>query len=247
MLKATASTDLPGVHRALVIAGPDTSEPPARLVLFLAGFLTSPWSYRQLLTQVADDRTLVVAPRMYRPGPAVLAGRFTADDEAERAATVVELLIARHDPAELWLAGHSRGGQVAWLLANRIDPAGVIAFDPVDGIGRNPSGLHAAAAPAGFASRTLVVGAGVGDRCAPSAVNHEHFAGSGPPGTVHVIVPTMGHGDLLDDRPAWASRHLCGGSAQPQCERATVGELATGFLDGDLPEPGETAVPYIVQ
>ena len=49
----------------------------------------------------------------------------------------------------LWLAGHSRGGQVAWRVA-QLDPdriAGLFLVDPVDGAGRDGGGPRAAAEP----------------------------------------------------------------------------------------------------
>lgn len=78
-----------------------------------------------------------------------------------------------------------------------------------------------------------VIGAGLGDRCAPAAVDHNHFAAAAPPGATHTVVTSMGHGDVLDDRPARAARLLCGGSADPGDERATVAELVTRFIEPD--------------
>jgi pimeloyl-ACP methyl ester carboxylesterase len=106
-----------------------------------------------------------------------------------------------------------------------------VVIDPVDGAGRNPTALSAAAEPAGFTSRTLVVGAGLGERCAPPAVNHRHFAAAAPPGSTHVVIDSMGHGDMLDDGAARASRRLCGGSDDPGHERRTLAELISGFVE----------------
>ena len=218
-----------------------------RLLVFLPGFLASPGSCRRLLDDVAASGVTVVAERLYRPGPSVLAGRFTADDEATAAERVVADARAVHAPDELWLAGHSRGGQAAWLLADRVTATGVIVLDPVDGAGRRPTALHAAAQPATFGARTLVVGAGRSGRCAPAAVNHEHFARAAPPGSTHVVLPAMGHGDILDDRPARLSRWLCGGSDEPANERATVAQLMSAFIADDLDAVGETPAAFVVR
>lgn len=217
-----------------------------RLLVFLPGFLVSPGSYRRLLDEVAQCGIEVIARRLYRPGPNVLAGRFTTEDEAAAAERVLADAVALHAPEEVWLAGHSRGGQAAWLLADRVDAAGLIVLDPVDGTGRRPTTLHAAARPATFGARTLVIGAGLAGRCAPAAVNHEHFARAAPPGSAHIVVPTMGHGDLLDDRPARVSQSLCGGSDRPADERSTVAQLMSAFIADELDTVTETPTPFVV-
>jgi acetyl esterase/lipase len=202
-------------------------------MVFLPGFMLSPWSYRSLFASLVSDRTSIVAPQMYRRGPGALAGHPSPSEEARYGIRVVEHVVATRRPDEVWLAGHSRGGQVAWRVAEHVDPDGVVVIDPVDGAGRNPTALAAAAEPAGFTSRTLVVGAGLGGRCAPATVNHEHFAAAAPPGSTHVVIDSMGHGDVLDARPARTARRLCGGSADPGNERRTVAELIERFVSGD--------------
>jgi hypothetical protein len=77
----------------------------------------------------------------------------------------------------------------------------------------------------------MVVGAGLGGRCAPNTVNHEHFARNGPAETVHVTLPGMAHGDLLDDRPARVARLLCGGGTNPAPQRATLARVVREFLE----------------
>lgn len=181
----------------------------------------------------ASDRTSIVAPQMYRRGLGPLTGHPSPAEEAERGTTLVEHAVATRGADEVWLAGHSRGGQVAWRVAEHVDPPGVVVIDPVDGAGRHPTTLTAAAERASFTARTLVIGAGLGGRCAPAAVNHEHFAAAAPPGTTHVVIDSMGHGDMLDDRPARGSRLLCGGSADPRREGSTVAELVRGFVEPD--------------
>lgn len=226
---------LPGTVRALLVDRAPAVDSVARLIVFFPGFMVSPWSYRSLFAAIVSNRASVVAPQMYRRGPRALAGHPSASEEAERGVRLVEHLRATRRPDELWLAGHSRGGQVAWRVAERVDPHGVVVIDPVDGAGRRPTTLVAAAAPAAFTARTLVIGAGLGGRCAPDPVNHRHFAAAAPPGATHVVIDTMGHGDVLDERPARASRRLCGGSADPASERRAVAELVTQFVEGVTP------------
>ena len=187
------------------------ARPLERLVVFFHGFMTTPTTYRTLLGALADERTVVVAPRMYRPGPAVLAGHPTATQEAAVGASIVDELRRSYAPHELWLAGHSRGGQVAWIVAGDTMPDGVIVVDPVDGGGPRATRPNATATPARFDCRTLVIGAGPGGRCAPARSITRRFAAAAPLGTTHVVVEAMGHADLLDDRPRRAARLLCPG------------------------------------
>lgn len=223
------------------------SPSPDRLVVFFHGFMTTPTAYRTVLGALADERTVVVAPRMYRPGPAALAGRPTATREACAGASIVDELRRFYNPAALWLAGHSRGGQVAWIVAGDTAPDGLIVIDPVDGGGPKATRLNATAVPAKFHARTLVVGAGRGGRCAPAAVNHDHFAAAAPPGAAHVVVREMGHADLLDDRPRRAARLLCPGHDRPDLARQTIIELMRAFLDGALAPSGTTSIAFDVR
>jgi pimeloyl-ACP methyl ester carboxylesterase len=210
--------------------GAASAGPAERLLVFFHGFMTSPRSYRLLLEGLADDRTVVIAPQMYRPGPAALAGRPSASEEAEAAIRVVEDLRRTYRPRELWLAGHSRGGQVAWLVAAAVDPDGVILIDPVDGGGPRATRPNATSSPAGFGASTLVIGAGLGGRCAPAGLNHERFAAVAPPGGTHVVLESMGHADLLDDRPRRAARLLCPGGDDPDHSRHELVGLMRGFM-----------------
>lgn len=167
-----AGSDLPGAIRTLLVDSGRSGGPVARLIVFLPGFMLSPWSYRSLFASIVSERTSIVAPQTYRRGPGALAGHPSPSEEAERGIRLVEHVVATRRPDEVWLAGHSRGGQVAWRVAEQVDPDGVVVIDPVDGVGRHPTALAAAAEPAGFTARTLVVGAGIGHRCAPASVNH---------------------------------------------------------------------------
>jgi len=227
---ATAA-DLPGAVRALLVDPGPSDAPVAHLIVFFPGFMVSPWSYRALFASIVSDRTSIVAPQMYRRGPGPLMGHPSPSEEAEAGILLVDHLASTRRADEVWLAGHSRGGQVAWRVAEQVAPDGVVVIDPVDGAGRHPTTPVAAAEPATFIARTLVVGAGLGGRCAPAAVNHQHFAAAAPPDATHVVLDSMGHGDLLDDRPARASRLMCGGSSDPRRERGTVAELIRRFVE----------------
>jgi len=228
---AESVLDLPGAVRALGLDSGRSDRPTPRLIVFFPGFMVSPWSYRSLFASIVSDRTSIVAPQMYRRGIEPLSGHPSPSDEAAAGIRLVEHVVATRRPDQIWLAGHSRGGQVAWRVAQHVDPDGLVVVDPVDGAGRHPTTLGAAAEAARFTARTLVVGAGLGGRCAPAAVNHEHFATAAPSGSSHVVVDSMGHGDVLDDRPARLARMLCGGSTDPRHERGTVAELVRRFVE----------------
>ena len=209
--------------------------------------MTMPTSYRTVLDALADERTVVTAPRMYRPGPAVLTGHPTALQEAVAGVTLVEELRRSCDPGELWLAGHSRGGQVAWLVARDTAPDGLIVVDPVDGSGPRGARPLATTAPAAFGCRTLVIGAGPGGRCAPDPVNHLHFAGQRPLGRRTWSSPTWATPTCSTTGWRRAARLLCPGHAQPDLARQTVVELMRAFLDGALPPVGATPVAFEVR
>ncbi|MFC6238107.1 poly(ethylene terephthalate) hydrolase family protein [Longivirga aurantiaca] len=206
-----------------------------RVLVFLPGFMTAAESYVEVLTPVADAGVTVLVPQLYRRGVGALAGRVPVSSEASAAADLVRVTAAERGTPLVHLGGHSRGGQAAWraaaLLAAEGLPAGLVVIDPVDGAGRRPTEADATAEPAAFDVRTLVIGAGLGGRCAPEAVNHAVFAAAAP-FAQHVLVTGMGHVDLLDDRPRALARRLCPGGPDPDSARTSVSALLVAFLAG---------------
>lgn len=204
-----------------------------RVLVFLPGFMQGATSYRMLLEPLTAQGFSVIVPQLYRRGPAVLTGRYSVEDEARDAAALVRGEADGRVDARVFLGGHSRGGQAAWRAANLLAgedlPTGLVLLDPVDGAGRAPSAPTASSDPVAFTCPCLVVGAGISGRCAPEPVNHDVFAAAAPYAR-HVVVPTIGHGDILDDRPAANARRLCGGAHDPAPGRATVTALLTEFL-----------------
>lgn len=217
--------------------------PGDRLLVFLPGFMSSAASYRSLLEPLTADGISVVVPQLYKRGLGALTGRATVEQEARDAADLVRE-VARSQPRVV-LAGHSRGGQAAWRAANLLAaeglPAGLVLVDPVDGSGRSPSARTATAADAVFASPCVVVGAGIGGRCAPEPVNHAAFAAATPRAR-HLVVTRLGHGDVLDERPRASARRVCGGAEDPEPGRAVVTHVLAAVLLGDdsrLPEASD--------
>ena len=209
-----------------------------RVLVFLPGFMSAAASYRMLLEPLTAHGISVVVPQLYRRGPAVLAGRFTVEDEARAAAALVRGEAGGRDDRTVVLGGHSRGGQAAWRAANLLAaerlPEALVLVDPVDGAGRRPDVPTATALPVAFRCPCLVVGAGIPGRCAPEPVNHRVFAAAAP-GARHVVVDSIGHGDVLDDRPAATARRLCGGAPDPVPGRAVVTTLITDLVLGRNP------------
>lgn len=216
---------------------------PRSTVVFFHGFPARPGDYLDLLEHVASHGFRIVALRTNRPGFALFSGRLTVADEAARALPAVEEADSRFGP--ITLAGHSRGGQLAWRLASRLAPAALLLLDPVDGSGRGTS-PDAAAAPAEFDCRTVILAATPG-RCAPHHIGPEVFAAASPPGLRHAAVDG-GHADILSGRRLWIARMLCPGAADPDPVRRAFAGLAIAALRGDeapLPAPvGVTVVSW---
>jgi len=214
-----------------------------RVLVFLPGFLNAAASYRALLEPAAAAGTTVIVPQLYARGIGALAGRVPVSAEAGAAADLVRDTEDQRGTTQVFLAGHSRGGQAAWraagLLAAEGLPAGLVLFDPVDGEGRRPSAPVATATPAAFGCLTLVIGAGLGGRCAPEPVNHRAFAAA-TPRALHVVVRGLGHADLLEGRARSLGRRLCGGADDPDPGRTACSALLTAFLAGD---PAGASVP----
>lgn len=206
------------------------SEHP-RVLLFLPGFLSPAGAYRELLEPIAASGAAQVhVPVFYRPGIPALLGHPSVRGEARAAAAMVEGLVSER--REVWLGGHSRGGQAAWIAAGLAPAAGLVLVDPVDGSGpRSSATTTARRAP--FTVAPLIIGAGIGGRCAPARLNHERFAAAAPART-HVVVPGCGHADVLGGRVGAAGRRLCGGGPDPAAARDTVSALIAAFLAGEL-------------
>ncbi|MEI8081291.1 MAG: alpha/beta fold hydrolase [Actinomycetes bacterium] len=216
-----------------------------RFLVFLPGFLISPESYRGLFAGISGSDLTVVVPRLYRRGPRVMLGRFTVDDEARRAVEVVRQR-AKTD-VKIWLGGHSRGGQAAWLadrlLAERgTSMEGLILVDPVDGSGPRSAELHATKTTSDFEHRPLIMGAELGGKCAPTALNHDQFARAAG-SSWHLVIEDMGHADIMTGHALSFGRRLCAGGADPDQSRMLVRSLVQDYLSGVIdsawsPPPG---------
>ena len=209
--------------------------PSAEILIFLPGFLGRPKQYTDLLTPLAGLGLNLLVPNLHKNWRRELSGAFTAEDESRIAVTVVQDQIQQG--RKVWLAGHSRGGQVAWRAAESLAIEGLILVDPVDSDGRHVRPTVTVRDP-DFDLEPLTIGAGVGGRCAPTGVNHEVFAArvSGP----HLVLPQCGHADMLNDPARKAARRICPGGPDPDAQRATLAELMALFITGEL-DPQATA------
>ncbi len=236
-----------GLPAPLLIFAPETAG-TYPVVVFHHGFITRNTAYSEVLRHLAGHGFVVVAPQMYEPGLPALLGRPTAAEEAAAARELLAWLDGHlaaavgvdADTGRLGLAGHSRGGKVAWLVLTG-DPARAAALalvDPVDGTGgplANQS--RAVQGPAAFDVPTLVLGSGLGGSCAPEGDNHEVFFAAAPSPAWHVVVADAGHADMLDEEVAASAAAICAtGPDRAGMRRLTAGLLTAlfrGTLQGD--------------
>ncbi len=222
--------------REILVIGDDWS----RVLLFLPGFLAKPDHYRVFLSEVAGGSITVVCPLLGKSGISALTGRSTPSVEAAAAVDLVDMIRSSHNPESVWIGGHSRGGQVAWLVANSLaieskECDGVVLVDPVDGSGPRAPRPNATTKSAEFNAPTLIIGAGIGSRCAPAGLNHAAFAACSPDATEYEIYPNMGHADLLTGIPGWIGRTLCKSGPNPANERkATARQVSRFLMDGHV-------------
>ncbi|MFN8026777.1 MAG: hypothetical protein U0W40_10625 [Acidimicrobiia bacterium] len=198
--------------------------------LFLPGFACPTHAYGAFLASIGASGVAITAHDPSRGLFAQVTGRSTPDEEAGRIVAVAEEL--RAGTAPLVLAGHSRGGFVAYLAAAEVQPAALVLVDPVSGGGppwAKPDPLPAI----GWAGPTLVLGCGKGGHCAPEGRNHEVFtaslAWSGVDCT-HLVVDDSGHADMLDGHLRTMGRLVCSRGSDPDRARAALADHVVSFL-----------------
>ena len=200
----------------------------ARCLLFVPGFMTPVEAYRDLLEPLVSPGLQVGVLGVVPPGPRALLGRVTPHQEADAVAAVAAERVARGQ--QVWLGGHSRGGQVAWRAAESTEPCGLVVVDPVDGHGPRTGPDVTRRAPR-FAVRPTGVALGAPGRCAPAALGPRAFAAADPRVDL-VVVDDAGHADILGGRALTRGRLLCRGAADPAAVRAQVTALLAEVLAG---------------
>lgn len=214
---------------------------PFPVVVFQHGFMTLNSAYDQILSRVASHGFVVAAPQMYPPGIRALSGDPTAEEEAALALEHIdwlqeilpELAPQADVVSPVGIAGHSRGGKVAWFLATDHPErfAGIAGVDPVDGRG-GPRGNQPRVLDREFAYAfpSLVLGAGLSGSCAPEGENHVQFFHAVPVPAWHAVAADYGHGDMLDPLFAQLASGVCRSGRNPaDMRRFTAGILVAFF------------------
>lgn len=225
-----------GAPTALRIHAP-VSPDEYPVVVFQHGFMLRNSAYDEILQHVASHGFVVVAPQMYEPGIGPLLGNPTAAEEAELGRQILNWLpnhlqevtqfAARTD--RIGIAGHSRGGKVAWLMAVA-DPGrflGIAGVDPVDGAGGpfgNQSRVTQGTFP--FSIPALIIGTELGGDCAPTGDNHVQFYAASQSPAWHFVALNEGHGDMLDEPEAQSAAAFC--ASDP--DRSGMRQLTAGLL-----------------
>lgn len=158
---------------------------------------------------------------------------------------------------KLGIAGHSRGGKVAFALAlghtkTSLTYSVVLGIDPVDGMGKGnqtpPPVLTYVPRSFDLNMPVLVIGSGLGEckknvlfpPCAPKGVNHKDFFNECCSPACYFVVKDYGHMDMLDDdtRGVRGNATYCtcknGKAREPM--RAFVGGIMVAFLKAYLQE-----------
>ncbi|XP_051125678.1 chlorophyllase-2 [Andrographis paniculata] len=260
----------------------DSSDPPRPLliwspaaagefpvVIFLHGYLLQNSFYTQLLRHISSHGFVVVAPQLYSvAGP-------NANQDISATAEIIEWLSenlcnylpenVRPNLKKLVLAGHSRGGKVAFALAlgkslsSPIKFSALIGVDPVDGMDKGqqtppavltyaPNSMDLNGAP------VLVIGSGLGDvrknpffpPCAPRGVNHKDFYNECCKPAHYFVAKDCGHLDVLDDETRGfrgrATYCLCKNGESRKPMRRFVGGVVVAFLRAYLEGDEESLV-----
>ncbi|EYU41443.1 hypothetical protein MIMGU_mgv1a010077mg [Erythranthe guttata] len=259
--RKNASSSSPPPKPLLICAPSEEGVYP--VLVFLHGFLLYNSFYSQLLQHVASHGFIVVAPQLYSiTGP-------DAKEEIKVTSEITNWLsngLSRFLPpnvepnlTKLALAGHSRGGKVAFASAlnnkqkspTSLKFSALIGVDPVDGTGKgeqHPLPVFTYT-PHSFdldGMGVLIVGSGLGEvkrnplfpPCAPKGVNHEDFYNECSKPVHYFVAKDYGHLDMLDDGTKGirgkASYCLCKNGESREPMRRFVGGVSVAFLRGYL-------------
>lgn len=244
--------------KPLLIARPSEAGEYPILVL-LHGYLLYNSFYSQLIQHIASHGFIVIAPQLY-----ILAGPDTTDEIKSTAAITnwlsegLHYLLPPHvqpNINKLGLAGHSRGGKVAFALAldkeaTSLKFSALIGIDPVDGMdkGKQTPPPVLTYVPHSFEldMAVMVIGTGLGEvkknplfpPCAPKGVNHEDFFNECQEPACHFVAKDYGHLDLLDDDTEGlrgkTTYCLCKNGKSREPMRRFVGGIVVAFMNAYL-------------
>ncbi|KAL3507788.1 hypothetical protein ACH5RR_033170 [Cinchona calisaya] len=189
------------------------------VLLFIHGYLLYNSFYSQLVQHIASHGFIVIAPQLYRmAGPdATEEINATAEIANWLSEGIQNLLPSKVQPnlAKLALAGHSRGGKVAFAVAlgkavTSLKFSALIGIDPVDGpekgkqmppiLTYNPHSFDLNMA-------VSIIGSGLGETrsnflfppSTPKGVNHKDFYNECKKPACYFVAKDYGHLDMLDD------------------------------------------------
>ncbi|XP_022748971.1 chlorophyllase-2, chloroplastic-like [Durio zibethinus] len=244
----TSSLPVPPPKPLLIATPSEKGEFP--LLVFLHGYLLYNSFYSQLLQHVASYGFIVIAPQLY-----TVAGPDATDEIKSTAAITNWLsngalqallpLDVKPNLSKLGLAGHSRGGKVAFALAlqkamTTLKFTALIGVDPVDGMDKGkqtpPPVLTYVPHSFNLDMAVMVIGSGLGEvkrnplfpPCAPKGVNHEDFFKECKKPACHFVAKDYGHLDMLDDD----TKGIRGRSSYCLCKNGKAREPMRRFVGG---------------
>ncbi|KAJ6773834.1 CHLOROPHYLLASE-1 [Salix purpurea] len=230
------------------------------VILFHHGTACQNSWYTDVFSFISSHGYIVVAPQLYDLIPP------SGQGELDLAAKVANWLPSglrcvlpeniEGDLQNLALAGHSRGGYIAFALALgladvsfEVNFSALIGVDPVAGTSKNdqlePKMLDHESCSFNISIPVAIIGTGLGNKpvlplmptCAPDGVSHtEIFNGCRPPCS-HFVTTDYGHMDVLDDDigvVGGLARAACKGSGSGVSRdpmRKTAGGIFVAFLE----------------
>lgn len=251
--------------KPLLIAAP-VAEGTFPVVQFQHGFSLKNLYYKQLISQVASHGFIVIAPQMY----AFTMGQ-NATLEISDALEVLSWLpislsevlqlntLSLPDLTNVVLAGHSRGGKVAFgaALVNKekkiaLNISALIGIDPVDGLSNCRQSLPPILTYVNHSFNlpfpTLIVGSGLGSKakwplqaCVPKKVGPDDFFAESSSPSYHFVALDYGHMDFLDDYVGIVGEAIafsCTKGPNREDMRRWTGGLMIAFLKSVLLEDG---------
>ncbi|KAF9605058.1 hypothetical protein IFM89_013728 [Coptis chinensis] len=256
-VESSTSSSVPPPKPLLIATPSEKGEFP--VLVFLHGYLLFNYFYSQLIQRIASHGFIVIAPQLYKvAGP-------DSNDEIKSVALITDwlsnglqnVLPSKVQPnlSKLAIAGHSRGGKVAFALAlghtnTSLKYSVVMGIDPVDGMGKGnqtpPAVLTYIPQSFDLNMAALVIGSGLGETrknplfppCAPKGVNHEDFFNECRSPACYFVVKDYGHMDMLDDDTRGvrgkASYCTCKNGKTREPMRTFVGGLIVAFLKAYL-------------
>ena len=240
------------------------------VVIFQHGFGGSIKGYETISEHLASHGFVVILPQMYGPG---FQNAPTAEEEAVLGLDVISWIEANindfipvdADTSLLGIAGHSRGGQVAYRITLQLPEKikALAGVDPVDATEMS-NDTPIVTGPLTFDIPTYILGAGLGPipvesgpfriPCAPAEAGPIHFYCANPYPTWLVVATTHGHADMIDEEDY--SDFCPGGPDRDGMRTLTGGTLAaffSGILQSNqsalavLSDSGSAPVPVVME